>query len=177
MKTCSRCGEKKTEQDFYSRANGRLTSWCRPCHIKATAEYRARDPERWKKYQKEYRSKQPRERLVGYSLAYKRRYPERVRDQWYRAEYGIGLAEYEALFSAQLGLCAACQEPPPTTGTATQRKLNVDHNHKTGEIRGLLCSHCNRILGFADDEASVLLALVAYLDRRRAWTEIRIEVS
>lgn len=177
MKKCSRCGEMKKADDFYVRGNGRLTSWCRPCHIKATDEYRSRDPQRWKAYQKQYRSER-REQMVKYSQAYKLRHPDRVRDQWYRTNYGIGLAQYEAMLADQGGRCAACQEVPPSDAKkASQRMLNVDHDHETGEVRGLLCSRCNRILGFAEDRPAVLLALVAYLDGGPGWSTIRVEAS
>jgi hypothetical protein len=50
------------------------------------------------------------------------------------------LTEYEARLAAQGGVCAICGRPPKT------RRLDVDHEHKTGAVRGLLCHRCNRNL-------------------------------
>jgi hypothetical protein len=73
------------------------------------------------------------------------------------ATYGLGKGEYEALFSAQGGACAICQ------GRRRQR-LSVDHCHKTGIVRGLLCRMCNsRLLTAARDRPEVLRAAADYL--------------
>ena len=53
---------------------------------------------------------------------------------------GIDDAEYERLLEAQGGHCALCPNVPKT------RRLHVDHDHKTGRVRGLLCYRCNRAL-------------------------------
>ena len=58
----------------------------------------------------------------------------------YKSRTGIPLAEYDALLAAQGGGCAICGNPPKT------RRLHVDHDHKTGKVRGLLCHRCNRRL-------------------------------
>jgi hypothetical protein len=74
--------------------------------------------------------------------------------------YGITAAEYDALYKAQGGKCYICRR---STGKA--RRLAVDHDHKTGEVRGLLCKPCNRYgLGmFAHDDVELLKRAVAYL--------------
>jgi hypothetical protein len=56
------------------------------------------------------------------------------------AQLGITDDDYEALLAAQGGGCAICGNPPKT------RRLHVDHDHKTGKVRGLLCHRCNRAL-------------------------------
>jgi hypothetical protein len=56
------------------------------------------------------------------------------------AQLGVSDADYEALLAAQGGGCAICGNPPKT------RRLHVDHDHKTGKVRGLLCHRCNRAL-------------------------------
>jgi hypothetical protein len=53
---------------------------------------------------------------------------------------GITDDAYEQLLEAQEGGCAICGNPPKT------RRLSVDHNHRTGKVRGLLCFRCNRAL-------------------------------
>lgn len=55
--------------------------------------------------------------------------------------YGITLEQYEQMLTAQNGVCAICGRIP------TGRSLHVDHNHKTGEVRGLLCHSCNFAIG------------------------------
>jgi DNA-directed RNA polymerase subunit RPC12/RpoP len=71
--------------------------------------------------------------------------------------YGITVAQYEALLVAQGGACAIC-------GGRRGYKLAVDHDHKTGRVRGLLCKLCNgRILPAARDRVDVLQAAVEYL--------------
>lgn len=72
--------------------------------------------------------------------------------------YGLGPGEYEALFAAQGGVCAIC-------GQARAYRLNVDHCHKSGLVRGLLCRLCNgRLLTAARDKPEVLRSAADYLD-------------
>jgi hypothetical protein len=54
--------------------------------------------------------------------------------------YGLVASDYDALFDSQGGVCAVCQRAP------THRRLCVDHNHDTGEIRGLICIACNLLV-------------------------------
>lgn len=55
--------------------------------------------------------------------------------------YNMTLEEYNKLFKSQYGVCAICGHPE------LNRSLLVDHNHKTGKIRGLLCTLCNVLIG------------------------------
>jgi hypothetical protein len=55
-------------------------------------------------------------------------------------QLGVTTEQYEAMLRAQGGGCAICGNPPKT------RRLDVDHDHKTGQVRGLLCHRCNRAL-------------------------------
>ena len=57
-----------------------------------------------------------------------------------KKRYGLSITRYNEMFVAQFGLCAICKEPSKTN-------LHVDHEHRTGHIRGLLCAFCNRFLG------------------------------
>lgn len=57
--------------------------------------------------------------------------------------YKLTVEQWYIINNYQGGMCYACQQPEPVKG----RRLSVDHNHTTGEVRGLLCSRCNPILG------------------------------
>ena len=57
-------------------------------------------------------------------------------------QLGVDDATYERLLEAQDGVCAICGNPPKIGG----KRLHVDHNHRTGRVRGLLCFRCNRAL-------------------------------
>lgn len=75
-----------------------------------------------------------------------------------RAKYGLSEHAYNELNVAQNGRCAICARAKP---------LVVDHNHETGEVRGLLCSDCNKALGFFKDEIDTIEASIGYLRRVR----------
>jgi len=68
---------------------------------------------------------------------------ERARAKRLMDNYKLTTEQYDIIFAYQGAVCYACQQPEPVKG----RRLSVDHNHDTGEIRGLLCSRCNPILG------------------------------
>ena len=80
-----------------------------------------------------------------------------------RHRYGIGPDEYDALLRAQGGKCAVCGEPPGANVRAHWGgKLCVDHDPKTGKVRGLLCNDCNLAVGYGKT-AETLLRAAQYL--------------
>ena len=76
--------------------------------------------------------------------------------------YRLSEEEYNSILNYQGGVCAGCGEPPHG------RCLAVDHDHKTGRIRGLLCWLCNRAIGILRDRALTATRLGAYLDHPTA---------
>ena len=72
-------------------------------------------------------------------------------------QLGITLRKYDELFEKQNGVCAICGLPE------IMKRLCVDHNHRTGEVRGLLCSQCNILLGCANDNIETLEKAKEYL--------------
>lgn len=72
-------------------------------------------------------------------------------------KYGVDRYQYRRMVAAQGGRCAVCAVHPP--------KLLVDHDHKTGAVRGLLCDPCNKGLGNFRDSSHNLLKAIAYLYR------------
>lgn len=67
--------------------------------------------------------------------------------------YGITEQDYERMLIDQDGVCKICGYPPHGHGKNPEsKKLHVDHDHKTGEVRGLLCSRCNGALGWYEKQ-------------------------
>jgi hypothetical protein len=87
--------------------------------------------------------------------------PERTRNNDLKRNYGITLNEHTQMYEEQNGVCAVCEKP----GDGRWKKLCVDHDHKTGKVRQLLCRNCNMILGQVDDDANHLRKLTAYLQK------------
>lgn len=85
------------------------------------------------------------------------------RDQHLRALYGITITEYNAMVTAQGGKCLVCDI---SAAKAVRGRLYVDHDHATGLIRGLLCSHCNTGLGLFRDSPELLAAAISYLRKQ-----------
>lgn len=72
--------------------------------------------------------------------------------------YGIDAATYAEIFARQGGRCAICRNVPRSV------RFAVDHDHKTGEVRGILCKRCNHdLLGGGHDDVRVLWRAVEYL--------------
>lgn len=77
-----------------------------------------------------------------------------------KKKYGITPEGYAEQLKKQGGGCAGCGVP-----VDGKKQLAVDHNHETGKVRGLLCFHCNTILGKAGEDPQRLRALAGYLER------------
>lgn len=71
--------------------------------------------------------------------------------------YGLSEDAYQVLLAVASGSCMLCHKPT--------NKLHIDHNHETGEVRGLLCGSCNRGLGMFHDNTETLTAAIEYLRR------------
>ncbi|MGL6095001.1 MAG: endonuclease VII domain-containing protein [Fimbriiglobus sp.] len=85
--------------------------------------------------------------------------------------YGIKVEDYDRLFAEQGGRCAICRKPPTVDGTPNGRgKLFIDHDHDTGEVRGLLCNDCNLTIGHGKTEVNLLRAAQYLSDREGRHT-------
>ncbi len=138
LKLCSHCKEYKPRNQFYSSnkySDGKYFR-CKKCDKKLREEYRNRRKEERKPIQ---------------------------RNQNLKAKYNIDTEEYNKILIRQNNSCAICGiDIKDLTGFI--KHLAVDHNHITGEVRGLLCNHCNRGLGFFKDDYSLLLKASKYLE-------------
>ena len=76
--------------------------------------------------------------------------------------YGMSEADWDKLFALQDKSCGICKEAKPRGG-----RWRVDHDHKTGSVRGILCVPCNTLLGCANDSEDALKSAAWYLERRK----------
>ena len=95
---------------------------------------------------------------------WKKANPEKVaaysRKYLLKRKYSIELnpEKFQEMYDAQGGKCAICQKEP------LDNHLSVDHNHETGEIRGLLCVGCNWALGWVKEDVVTLLRMIDYIN-------------
>jgi hypothetical protein len=73
-----------------------------------------------------------------------------------KSRYGITPEDYDQMLKEQNGVCAICK-------VRKKEKLHIDHDHKTGRVRGLLCGACNRALGLLKDNTDFLNKAIEYL--------------
>lgn len=91
---------------------------------------------------------------------------EITKRRWYlKKKYGLSVEDYQTLFDKQDGKCACCSTRLNIVKSNNGHDTAcVDHNHKTGKVRGLLCNHCNRALGLLKEDAEVMKKLISYLE-------------
>lgn len=134
MKRCSKCGETKPLSEFHQRKKSKDGRQA-VCKV-CTRVY---DVEHRKANYESCRAA--------------------VRNYNYKSQYGITLSKYDEMLEAQGGGCASCGKTPEKNG----RRLAVDHDHETGEVRGLLCIHCNNIVGYLESCPELYNLVVRYL--------------
>jgi glycyl-tRNA synthetase (class II) len=76
-------------------------------------------------------------------------------------KYGIELEEYYDMLKQQDNKCIICN----TNELNLNRKLNIDHNHKTGEVRGLLCDRCNKVIGLLNEDINIMRSMIEYINK------------
>jgi hypothetical protein len=141
----------------------------RKCYAK-DAQYRRRVDAGNKAYRaahKDERNARQRERYAS-DAEYRERMRARHRGEprrksWLSRKYGLTLEDYEAMRARQNDVCAICKMP-------SRRRLEVDHCHATGMVRGLLCQACNVGLGRFKDRPALLRAAADYLAAARCTT-------
>lgn len=155
--TCTACGQVKPIEEGFGKGSRGWFRRCRSCRAAYDKRYK-QDPKvrrRASEYDRGYR--------VRNSAAMRRRQ---------LARYGIQPEDYDERYQVQRGRCLICDRERLRLGSAGSRPggidvLGVDHDHKTGAVRGLLCSTCNRALGLLGDNIAWLKAAIAYLEEKK----------
>lgn len=76
-------------------------------------------------------------------------------------KYNLSEIDYNLLLIKQINKCAICD----SSFTSLKKNPFVDHCHKTGKVRGLLCTQCNTLLGMAKDEIDLLYKAISYIEK------------
>lgn len=87
-------------------------------------------------------------------------YRKKINEQRIKSVYDLSPEQYQILVEVQNGVCAVCKIPQKNRKSS---QLFVDHEHKTGRIRGLLCHKCNVAIGFIKEDITVALNIINYL--------------
>jgi hypothetical protein len=157
-KCCTRCGESKPLDSFFvftrrrpgQRDRIERMSWCKSCKHGRVRAHRAR--------------------LADLGIIKPRKfYPGGKREARLQRHYGITTAQVEAQIQSQEGRCCICGVSFSTT--TPNVSANVDHCHRTGLLRGVLCRQCNLGLGFFRDQIDFLERAVKYLADGGAWLD------
>jgi hypothetical protein len=98
---------------------------------------------------------------------YRSKDTENHKNRVLRRRYGITLADYNKFLEEQQGLCAICHKPETITKPGEEKPfaLAVDHDHKTGKVRGLLCFRCNQFLGLVEKDLSLVYDIAMYITK------------
>ena len=97
------------------------------------------------------------EEIAERERLHRKQHPEVWKKKHIQYTYGLSWDEYQAILARQGGVCAMCK-------TKSKRRLCVDHCHKTGMVRGILCDPCNLTIGLCRDSTKITRAATAYLE-------------
>lgn len=101
-----------------------------------------------------------------------KRTSEQYRKDDLKRKFGITPEQYKQILDSQNGVCSicGCEESVKHRYKEGTQNLSIDHCHKTGNIRGLLCSNCNNGIGRFKDNPELLIKAAEYLNKKRIDT-------
>lgn len=191
MKTCAKCGREKKDAEFYKNKSrkGGLSAYCKVCESGRQKKYNGtKRPaaktrstvaghrictvcRREKTVSEFYKSSRIKDGLSSrckvcdssLNKVWRSKNPKKTSHYYLKSKlkvaYGVSIDNYMELLKSQNGVCAICEN------TNGKKRLCVDHCHKTGKLRGLLCDPCNTLLGCAKDCTKILGRASMYLER------------
>lgn len=130
-----------------------LTTKCRECRNKRNLDYMHNHPDLQKRHNEQ--NKENRKKYYGDPVR-KRKY----RNFALQKAFGLTVDDYDIMLKRQDGVCAICKRHRIAARTY---HMVIDHNHKTGVTRGILCNWCNRALGLLGDNIQFLENAIVYL--------------
>lgn len=155
-KICTKCKEEKptTTEFFFQRwdRKDKLGSWCKICVGKyGNSEQAKKNRAKYEQSSKYKKTRRIYRRTPGYKRLMRRGYLKYL--------YKMTEDDYVGLFAGQKGCCAICGRHQ----SEFKKRLAVDHNHTTGEVRSLLCVRCNSLLGYSGENIKILEKTIKYI--------------
>ena len=117
------------------------------------------------------------EERKSYLKDHREAFPDVWKNSYLKKRYDISLAEYTVMAVAQGNICAICKKPETEMRNGNVKALSVDHNHTTGENRELLCTACNKMIGLACEDVSILQNAINYLNKHTANDENVVKLN
>ncbi len=150
IKKCSKCGQEKSADEFFKSGKQKsgkpkFRGDCKTCASKDTGLWRIKNRSHYNNYAAKWRAENP-EKHFANEL---------------RRRYGLSAARYHEMLGEQGHKCRICSVAHDPT--KKRKCLYVDHDHKTGRIRGLLCGSCNIALGNFRESIETMESAIAYL--------------
>ena len=151
-KKCKSCNEVLFKDEFYKTGTNKLflSSNCKKCSVKINKENRIN-------IKNGSRTKKKQNKFIGFGKSDSAEYN---RNTTLFSRYGITPQQRIELFDSQDGKCYICEKHEKLFN----KSLSVDHNHITGQVRGLLCSLCNQAIGLLKEDTKSLQMAINYLN-------------
>lgn len=160
MKICNMCKEEKVLEEFAVNSGGSQGRRA-VCKICINEQQRSQ----WAEMPVESKTEK-----LDQKRQWRQQNPEYLRNWNLQSKYGLSSEEWDYLFLSQGRRCAACH-----TKDFGQNGPMTDHNHITGQLRGILCHHCNIVVGYVENGWNVEVpAINSYLKR---WESCRTKSS
>jgi len=148
MKKCRQCKQSRNIEDFHKdyKCNDGRSLRCRYCAIERSKKWYAAN------------------RGIDYARKGRARH---LRKYWPGSTVEEAETNYNNLIIAQNNKCKICNREEKSIEARTNkiRLLCIDHNHRTGKVRGLLCNRCNKCLGQLEDDKNLLYTMINYLEQ------------
>jgi len=139
-----------------------MANYCRDCNTELLAmnsvylggRLKNRCRSCYNEYQKEWRKNNPESRKQS------------AKKNVLKNFYGLSEVDHLLMIEKHMNACAICRKPESVPG----KELAIDHNHITGEVRGLLCHKCNVALGMLNEDEDLIWNMLEYL-KRTTWSK------
>jgi len=163
-KKCSKCNQEKASEDFYIRTKTKLLhSACKKCEREMAKDWYEKNKDYAKSKVKLWRDEN-KTKVINYRTANRGKHHK----QEISRKYKVSIDWFDAQLASQEGKCAICSKL--LAWTDKHNTPHVDHCHKSGNVRGILCNRCNTVLGLCQESIQIFNQLKKYLKKCHGYS-------